>query len=87
MEDVETSILEKSSPEMQDIGGNEARRQDIIHKSLMFHVAALRTSIKLNPDTSFFHILSHIYFAPTHGSSYFMMPSSIALICSANILE
>ena len=79
MEDAETSTLERFSPEMQEISGDEARRQDISHKSLLFHVAVLRASIELNPDSSF-QFLGHIYLAPTHGSSYFMIPSSIALI-------
>lgn len=80
MEDAETSNLERFSPEMEAIGGNVARRQDISHRSLMFHVAVLRTSIELNPNTSFVQFLSQTYLAPTHGSSYFMIPSSIALI-------
>lgn len=80
MEDAETSTLKKFLPEMQEIDGNEARRQDISHKSLMFHVAVLRTSIELYRDKSFFQSLGHMYHAPTHGSSYFMIPSSIALI-------
>ena len=34
MEDAETSTLETFSPGMQEIGGNEAQRQDISHQSL-----------------------------------------------------
>lgn len=34
MEDAETSTLETFWLEMQEIGGNEARRQDISHQSL-----------------------------------------------------
>ena len=74
------ALLRHFWPEMQEFASNEARREDISYKSLKFHVAVLRTSIELYPDRSFFQFLGHIYLAPIHGSSYFMIPSSIALI-------